>query len=112
MSARLSTAPILKTLVSLIFFALLGWQTGALAGRILPPDAVADELKDSKYPYVLIGGSRFHLAPGSRIFDQNNRIILPNYLPRSATVLYQLDGNGDLINMWLLTPAEAASLKK
>ncbi|MGH8743544.1 MAG: hypothetical protein ACREUY_04620, partial [Burkholderiales bacterium] len=91
---------------------LLGWQTWAHAGRILPPNGVKDELQDSKYPYVLIGGSRFHLAPGSRIFDQNNRIILPNYLPLSATVLYQLDGNGDLINMWLLTPEEAASSKK
>ena len=108
----MSTASILKTLVRLTFLALLGWQTGAHAGRILPPDAVADELKDSKYPYVLIGGRQFHLAPGSKIFDQNNRIILPNYLPRSATVLYQLDGNGDLIKMWLLTPAEATSLKK
>ena len=92
--------------------ALLALQLGAVAGRILPQNALSGELTASRYPYVIIGDKRFHLAPGSLIFDQNNRIILPNYLPRRAIVLYNVDGNGDLHKMWLLTPEEVANLKK
>ncbi|MGH8751326.1 MAG: hypothetical protein ACREUV_06445 [Burkholderiales bacterium] len=88
------------------------WQGAAHAGRILPPDGVAGELKDSRYPYVIVSGKQFHLAPGARIFDQNNRIILPGYLPNGADVVYKLDGSGDLINMWLLTPQEIETLNK
>ena len=92
--------------------ALLALQLRAVAGRMLPQDAASGELTASKYPYVTIGAKRFHLAPGSRIFDQHNRIIVPNSLPPSATVLYKINSNGDLANMWLLTPEEAANLKK
>ncbi len=92
--------------------ALIALQPWAVAGRILPQNALLGELTASRYPYVTIGDKRFHLAPGSLIFDQNNRTILPNYLPRSATVIYKIDGNGDLSKMWLLTPEEVANLKK
>ncbi|HEY6280887.1 MAG TPA: hypothetical protein VIW72_03720 [Burkholderiales bacterium] len=92
--------------------ALLALQPWAVAGRILPQNAVSGELTASRYPYVTIGDKRFHLAPGSIIIDQNNRVILPNYLPRSAIVLYKIDSNGDLAKMWLLTPEEVANLKK
>ena len=95
-----------------VLVALLALQPWAVAGRILPQNAVSGELTASRYPYVIIGDKRLHLAPGSLIFDQNNRIILPNYLPRKATVLYNIDGNGDLHKMWLLTPEEVANLKK
>ncbi len=96
----------------LAFAVLLALQPWAVAGRILPQNAVSGELTASRYPYVTIGDKRFHLAPGSRIFDQNNRIIVPNSLPPAAVVLYQVNSNGDLANMWLLTPEEAANLKK
>ena len=91
---------------------LLALQPWAVAGRILPQNAMLGELTATNYPYVTIGDKQFHLAPGSKIIDQNNRIILPNYLPRSAIVLYTIDSNGDLAKMWLLTPEEVANLKK
>ncbi len=91
--------------------ALLVLHLWAVAGRTLPQNAVLGELTATSYPYVTIGDKQFHLAPGTRIFDQNNRIILPVSMPTRATVLYKLDANGDLINMWLLTPDELATLK-
>ncbi|HUL41838.1 MAG TPA: hypothetical protein VLV32_08030 [Burkholderiales bacterium] len=91
---------------------LLAFQLCALAGRLLPQNGVLGELTASSYPYVIIGDKKLHLAPGSLIFDQNNRIILPNYLPRKATVLYSVDSNGDLHEMWILTPEEVANLNK
>ncbi|HMK14489.1 MAG TPA: hypothetical protein VK460_05705 [Burkholderiales bacterium] len=92
--------------------ALLALQPWAVAGRILPQNAVLGELTATNYPYVTIGKKQFHLAPGSLIHDQNNRIILPVSMPSSAAVLYKLDANGDVINMWLLTPEELATLKR
>ncbi len=89
----------------------IGLARGAQAGRILPLDGVAGELKDSQYPCVLISGKQFHLAAGSMIFDPNNRIILPGPLPQKVPVLYQLGGGDDLIQMWLLTPEEITNLK-
>jgi hypothetical protein len=91
--------------------ALLALQPWAVAGRILPQNAVLGELTATSYPYVTIGKKQFHLAPGTRIYDQNNRIILPVSMPTSAIVLYKLDANGDLIMMWLLTPDEVATIK-
>jgi hypothetical protein len=103
--------PFFKILLGTALSAWLALQPWAVAGRILPQNAVLGELTASRYPYVTIGKKRFHLAPGSLIFDQNNRTILPNYLPRKATVLYNVDSNGDLHKMWLLTPDELATLK-
>jgi hypothetical protein len=103
--------PLFTILLGTALIALLALQPWAVAGRILPQNAVLGELTATSYPYVTIGKKRFHLAPGSLIFDQNNRTILPNSLPRKAAVLYQLDANGDLHKMWLLTPDELAKLK-
>jgi hypothetical protein len=101
-----------KILLWLAFAVLLALQLRAIAGRVLPQDAASGELTANKYPYVTIGSKQFHLAPGSKIFDRNNRIIFPNSLPAGATVLYQVNSNGDLANIWLLTPEEAANRKK
>lgn len=90
---------------------LLALQPWAVAGRILPRNAMLGELTATSYPFVTIGDKQFHLAPGTRIFDQNNRIILPVSMPARAIVLYKIDSNGDLINMWLLTPDELATIK-
>jgi len=92
--------------------ALLVLQSAAVAGRILPQNALSGELTAHSYPYVTIEDRQFRLAPGSVIYDQNNRKILPNYLPSKATVLYNIDNNGDLHKMWLLTPEETANLKR
>jgi hypothetical protein len=84
----------------------------ANAARNFPPNAIAGKLVAHEYPYVQIDSDTLHLAPGSKIFDQNNRIILPNYLPDNASVVYQLGVNGELSNMWLLTDEEDALVKQ
>ncbi len=91
--------------------ALLVLHPWAVAGRTLPRYALLGDLNATNYPYVTIGDRQYHLAPGARIFDQNNRIILPVSMPSRATVLYNLDTNGDLVKMWLLTPDELAAIK-
>jgi hypothetical protein len=99
----------LKTLVFL--FALIVSDM-ALAGRSLPDSAKRGELTATQYPYVTIGGKRFQLAPGAKVYDKDNRIILPTMYPTRAPIAYQQDFNGDIIKIWLLTVEEQRNFKK
>ena len=90
-------------LVVSLFFA-----AAVHAGRFLPPAAKFGEPQATDYPYVKIGDDVLRFAPGGRIFNTENRTILPNLLPPAATVFYQLDLYGQVINLWLATPEEAA----
>jgi len=78
----------------------------------LPPDARYGELKAFAYPRAQIGKETLHLAPGAKIFNTQNLIIMPAAMPAAAPVLYKLDMQGQLAQMWLLTPQEAADAKK
>jgi len=92
----------------IVFIVSLFFVAAVHAGRILPPAAQLGELKAADYPYVKIGDNVLKLAPGARIFNTENRTILPNLLPTAATVFYQLDLSGQVVNLWLATPEEAA----
>ena len=61
-------------------------------------------------PVVIINGEAVKLGPGGIIFDADNRTILHQSLPTSADVLFQLDINGDIQRMYILTPEERARL--
>jgi hypothetical protein len=66
-------------------------------------------LKLHDFPYVTIGDKTLRLAPGGRIFNQQNLIIMPASLqPQTAQIMYTTDMNGDLSSVWLLTAEEAA----
>src|SRR5258706_14512324 len=81
-------------------------------GRDLPAGAIQGELRPLEYPFVRMSGKPSRLAPGARIFDVNSRIIQPNVLPASATVIYKLDIRGDLQEIWILSADEIQTLKK
>jgi len=78
----------------------------------LPPDARYGELKAFAYPRAQIGKDTLHLAPGAKIFNTQNLIIMPAAMPAAAQVLYKLDMQGQVAQLWLLTPQEAAEAKK
>ncbi len=59
----------------------------------------------------MLGGERIRLAPGAVIFDTNNRMILPGYLPaEKSDVVYTTDQTGQVMRIYLLTPAEIERL--
>jgi hypothetical protein len=93
-----------------LFFSLMLFALAADAGRFLPQNARIGQIDGHNYPEVKIGGEIYRLAPGVRIYDTFNRIIVPTSLPQSAKVFYQLDPGGLLIQMWLPTPEEAAGM--
>ena len=93
--------------VFLLLFSMI-----AHAARILPQNARIGQLGGNAYPEVRIGGEIYRLAPGARIYDTFNRIIIPTSLPQSGKVFYQLDPGGLLIQMWLPTPDEEAGMSR
>jgi hypothetical protein len=95
---------------SVLLALFLVFSLTANAGRILPQDAKVGEIRGHAYPEVRIGDTVYRLAPGARIYDAFNRIILPGQLPQAGRVLYQLDPYGNLFRLWLLTPEEEAAL--
>ena len=60
-------------------------------------------------PEITLNGKPARLAPGARIRDENNLLQLPGTLiGRKAVVNYTTELEGMLLDVWLLTPAEAA----
>ena len=76
--------------------------------RQFPPGAKLAEMVGQKQPFPLLelDDKVLRLAPGGRIFDEHNRIILHSYLPREAHVLYTVDANGDVARVYILRPDE------
>ncbi len=96
---------------TVLMLCLLGLALPALAQlRSFPAGAMAGQLLDSAYPNYLIGDRVYRAAPGLRIYDQSNRMVLPGSVRPTGPVLYQLDLQGNLLKLWILTPAEAARL--
>jgi hypothetical protein len=77
--------------------------------RTFPRNALRGDLQFGVPPEVLVNGQPARLAPGARIRGANNLLILSGALAgSSATANYTLDGMGQLHDVWILTPEEAA----
>jgi len=61
-------------------------------------------------PAVIINRTAAKLAPGGVIFDTYNRTILHQDLPSDTDIWYQLDMQGDIQRIYILTPDERARL--
>jgi hypothetical protein len=82
--------------------------------RQFPAGAKLGEMvgQQQLFPLVVIDQKVMRLAPGGRVIDENNRVILHAYLPQQATVLYVVDMNGDLSRIFILRPDELEQLKR
>jgi len=105
-----------KILLLLKIFAVTVAFTAAQIGyaqvqRQLPANAKRGTTGEARpLPAVMISGETKKLSPGGIIFDTQNRTILHQSLPTNADVLYQLDMNGDIQRIYILTPEERARL--
>ena len=80
--------------------------------RSIPDTAKRAYVRSAQVPLVNVDGRDARLAPGATVRDQRNLIIVPAALPREgAWADYVLDGNGQIIRIWLLTPEELAAPK-
>ena len=97
----------------LAFFActaLVG-AAAAWAQRVLPADAKRGSVGERQaFPIVQIGGELRRLAPGGVIVNSNNLTITQGQLRPGSEILYQLDRNGEVLRIVVLTPDEQARL--
>lgn len=71
--------------------------------------ALRGEVAFGQPPEVTLNGKPARLAPGARIRDANNLLLMSAALAgRKAVVNYTLEGEGMLLDVWILTPQEMA----
>jgi len=75
--------------------------------RSIPEDAKRAQARHVQDMLIELDGARQRLAPGAQIRDASNRVIVPTALPEGAQVKYRLDAQGQVRQVWILTPEEA-----
>lgn len=81
--------------------------------RTIPPTGKRATLAGYENPFVVLSGEKVRLAPGAVIFDTNNRMILPGYIPAGRTdVVYTTDQTGQVMRIYILTPQEIQRLNE
>jgi hypothetical protein len=89
-----------------LFFSFPGL---AQVQRNFPPNALRGELVVVDVPQVSINGVSGSLAPGVRIRGQNNMLQMSGSLVGAKLLVhYTLDTSGQVKDVWILTPDEAA----
>jgi hypothetical protein len=85
----------------------------AQVSRQLPANGKLGELvgQNQPFPLVQINKKVARLAPGGRIYDQDNRTIVHASLPERAYVLFVEDMNGDVSRIYILRPDELEQIQ-
>jgi hypothetical protein len=95
-----------RLLVMALAFCFCGTAIAQL--RSLPANAKRGEMRHIQDMIVEIDGTPQRLAPGAQIRDASNLIIAPATLPPASRVRYELDADGMVRRVWILTDEEAA----
>jgi hypothetical protein len=76
--------------------------------RAIPADAKRATMTHVAGMTVELNGQRVLLATGAQIRDNRNLIVVPTALPPNSLVKYQVDSQGQIWRIWILSPEEAA----
>ena len=77
--------------------------------RNFPATALRGELVTTQPPELLLNRQPARLAPGARIRDTNNMLVMSGAaLGQRLVVNYTLDLHGHLLDVWVLSPGEQA----
>ncbi len=97
----------------MLLLAFLAFTAPAWAQRALPAEAKRGTTGERQmFPTVQVGTEILRLAPGGIIVNSNNLTITQGQLPPGSEVLYQLDRNGEILRIVILTPDEQARLDR
>ena len=92
--------------------ALSAPVSAQIVQRAVPDNTLRATIAPVTDMIVSLDGSQVLLSPSAQIRDWNNFIIVPSALPPGGALAdYQVDANGQLTRVWLLTPEEAARKK-
>lgn len=98
----------MRKFLLLLIALLLASQAMA---RTFPPDTRFAKINEIGPKAIRIGFTGLYTAPGLRVFNEKNALIFLHQLPTEVFTGYQLDGRGQVIHIWVLTPAEIAERK-
>lgn len=98
-------AQLLAGVAALVFAASLSAQ---VASRKIPANALRGSYAPAAFPGAYIDGRLMQMAPGVRIVMPNNSTVPPAQVPAETPVRYELDAQGKIRMVWVLTAAEAA----
>lgn len=96
----------------MLLFALAAVAGPVLAQplRTLPEAAEAARLRIGVFPEATLDGKPVLLGPGTRILDDQNRIVPPAQLVGERPVALVRGALGEVRQVWLLTDAEHRDL--
>ncbi|WP_035060511.1 hypothetical protein [Andreprevotia chitinilytica] len=80
--------------------------------RPLPPNGIYGEMKSFAPGEIKIDDKTYGSGPGLRVFNTQNMIIQPGTVPQANSVWFQLEPNGYVWKLWLLSDEEAARIKQ
>jgi hypothetical protein len=99
----------LRCVTALLIASALALPAAAQMPRNFSNKALRGELVFGTPPEVTLNGKPTRLAPGARIRDRNNMMLMPATLVGGkAVVNYTTELQGMVLEVWILTPAEAA----
>jgi len=77
--------------------------------RPFPQDVKRGKMTPAAHPHIVIDGKPRAMAPGGRIWNQDNLIEMPAALRgRDLAVNYTETDDGQIDRVWILTPQEAS----
>ncbi len=96
-----------------VSLAALAWAcalpAAAQMARRFPGSALRGEVVVTQPPEILLNRQPARLAPGARIRDQRNLLQVSGAAVNQRLVVnYTLDLNGQLLEVWVLSPEERA----
>ena len=112
-NALISSAPLRRTCLRLaLAIPLLGmaaWASAQVNVRPFPPTAQRGVMVVVAPPIIELSGKADRLSPGSRIRGMNNMLLMSgSVIGQSLVVNFVRNPTGEVHEVWVLTPAEAA----
>lgn len=99
----------LRCALTLALAAALALPAAAQVQRNFTNKALRGEVVFGTPPEIKLNGKPARLAPGARIRDQGNLLLMSSTLVGGkAVVNYTTEFEGMLLDVWILSPAEAA----
>ncbi len=97
-------ASLLAGAAAIAFTATVSAQ---VAPRRIPDKALRGTYSPAPFPGAYIDGKLVQMAPGVRIVTPSNRTVPPAQVPADTPVRYELDAQGKIRMLWVLTADEA-----
>jgi len=98
-----------RCVLALVAALVVASPATAQSQRAFPQNALRGAIVFGTAPEIAMNGRAARLAPGSRIRDGNNMLVVPSAVHGGKFLVhYTIDPMGLVKDVWILTPDEAA----